>query len=298
MSRDILQSLAERIASYVLVRSDTASTPVNLERIASFLDVRSIEKKPMAAEGYVEAAPEGGYRIALRSDRSVQRTRFSLAHEIGHVIIHKLSGARENSLSRQYREYAAVSKASDEEAFADAIAGALLIPPCEVSAFLPRRFSMRGIVSLAERCQASVPTALVRGIWYATQPCLAFHLRFNAGKPQSVKSMWAQSSRSFRPVRNERLLDVLSRDWITKLISERNTVFVDSRRDRVAGEFEYLELYRSRYFQRESVYGIAYPFADWKKHLFTGEGESEPQPALCVEFEDGAALADSPDASW
>ena len=34
---------------------------------------------------------EGGYAIGLRSDRSQQRQRFSLAHELGHIILHRLS---------------------------------------------------------------------------------------------------------------------------------------------------------------------------------------------------------------
>jgi hypothetical protein len=231
----------------------------------------------MAADGYVEQLPEGGFNIALRIDRAEQRRRFSLAHELAHIILHKLSAAPESILARHYRANANVSLGADVEAMADLMASILLIPPSAISEFLPRGFSLQRVADLAQRAKVSLSTALIRSTWYATQPCFAFHLRRLRNRPQSLRCLWASGSRSVKTISNDLALRALDPGWLqTTLEDSCGRPFMLCKRSDPA--MPRVELHRKDYFERESIFGIAYLDEQfWKTDLFSDRAKEVSQ---------------------
>src|SRR5260370_19590375 len=111
--------LAERLAGTARSQASPA-VPIDLGELARALDVRRIEFASMVEEGrtcWIDGRPE----IALRSGRPRVRTRFTLAHELGHVLI---ADGKSGALAKRTRSL----EPSDEEILCDWIAAALLMP--------------------------------------------------------------------------------------------------------------------------------------------------------------------------
>jgi len=279
-----IQSFAEELATYVLVKADAAQLPVDLEKVAYSLGVSEIQKKDLAAEGYVEAIADGGYRVVLRAGRSPQRTRFSLAHEIGHVLIHKMEAAPKAPLGRRYRSFSRVGNQIDDETVADTLAGALLIPASTISRMLPGKFSMKGISRIAEVTESSTPTAMLRAMWYATQPCVAFHLRWTVDKPNTLRCMWTRSSRSVRPLTPDKIGELVEPSVMTHIRNVPNVQKFATILNR-SGCVCRIEFTRVRYFERESFYGLAFLRGDWEAELFPAPEEVDFEPIPTAELE-------------
>jgi len=94
------------------------SHPVDLVSLATTLGVVSLERKTMAEDGrlsWVDGLP----RIDINSDRPATRQRFTLAHEIAHLVLES------SSYESVYRSHAQHDKT---ERMCDSIAAALLMP--------------------------------------------------------------------------------------------------------------------------------------------------------------------------
>jgi hypothetical protein len=246
---------------------------VDLERLAEHLGVTEIAKQEMDAEGFVEQLHDGHFKICLRTNRSEQRTRFSLAHELAHIILHKLTDSSEATLARQYRKFCAVETDINTESIADAIAGILLIPPHEISRRLPERFSLKRIVELAHGCGASVATSMIRAGWYATQPVVLFHLRrFRRSSNSTPKVMWASASRSLAKFSPQSAASLLDMQWIEATLHRTLSAYGVAEREE---GLHRLEIYRSTYFERESVYGILFLRDEKVRELISLTGISE-----------------------
>ncbi len=186
----------EQAVTYLLVKSKCHVLPTDLDAVARSLRVSKITYGKIAAEGFVESDNLGGYQISIRIDRSLQRRRFSLAHELGHVLLNRMMDRPDAAISRQYRAHAQVAAKLDEEAIVDYIAGMLLLPPWALTRSLPESFSMQTVTQLARTAECSLPTALIRSIWQATSDCFAFHLRATRGRENSLRVLWVRTSRS------------------------------------------------------------------------------------------------------
>lgn len=252
-----LIALLDQVVNYIQLKAGCIELPVDLDRIARHLNVREIRVEDVAPEGYVEQQDDGAFRIVLRRDRSMQRRNFSLAHELGHIIINKIIARPHWGLSRKYRTASAVAQKLDEEAIADYLAGMLLIPSWAIGQRLPESFSMREIVKLADDSHASVPTALIRSLWFATHPCFAFHVRMYDRKADNFRCMWTRASRS--------LSEPPSADEATTLIAKSNSLPILtadlSTRFHTAhvadARVRSIELYRRHFDSRDFIYGLA-----------------------------------------
>src|SRR4051794_38946494 len=98
MSQNRVFSVLERAATCTLVSARCNEIPVNLDQLARHLGVTRIDRREMSAEAFIEPLNDGGFLLALRADRSEQRQRFSIAHELGHLLVHKLGGMPDSSL--------------------------------------------------------------------------------------------------------------------------------------------------------------------------------------------------------
>lgn len=82
-------SLARRRARQLLEKGGVTGTPVPLERLAELCRA-SIRYEPFEGEvsGMVHCPPGGGGIIGVNSEHTKTRQRFTIAHEIGHLLLH------------------------------------------------------------------------------------------------------------------------------------------------------------------------------------------------------------------
>ena len=82
-------SLARRRARQLLEEGGVASPPVPLERLADLCRA-AIRYEPFEGEltGMVHRRPDGSGVIGVNSTHSPTRQRFTIAHEIGHFLLH------------------------------------------------------------------------------------------------------------------------------------------------------------------------------------------------------------------
>ena len=82
-------SLARRRARQLFEKGSVSTAPVPLERLAELCHA-SIRYEPFEGElsGMVHRRPDGSGVIGVNSSHSVTRQRFTIAHEIGHFLLH------------------------------------------------------------------------------------------------------------------------------------------------------------------------------------------------------------------
>lgn len=255
MANGSLVAFLDQLATYVLARAGCWQFPTDLDRLAQHLRVSEISEREMAPEGYVEPDGLGGFRIAVRSDRSRTRKRFSIAHEIGHVILNLLEGKPTSSLTRQYRENCAVSEGRDDiEAQADYLAGMLLLPSSTMTQRLTRKIGVRQLEQIARDAEVALPVALIRSLQFVTHAATGFHLRIYDGDYSTMRCMWTHSSASAPVLRRDEFFKVIDFDFLTWCLQQdkaRVVVFPVK-----AGGVREVEFVRSRFEDRELVYGM------------------------------------------
>lgn len=113
-------SVAERQAFRLLELLDITRAPVDLDAIASLpgLEVRTVRRLPVS--GFSEWA-RSRWLIAIREDDALLRQRFTLAHELKHVLDHPYV----DGLYPNHQGHPSQSRA---EAICDYFAGCLLMP--------------------------------------------------------------------------------------------------------------------------------------------------------------------------
>lgn len=145
------RGLADRLVS--TVDRLNGDVPVDLERLAHELGVQEIVRTSMVEDGrttWIDGRP----RIELRSDRPHQRSRFTLAHELGHILI-----ARDERVARRTH-----ALESDEvETLCDWIAASILMPRQWVSRYAPReKYNLSLLRVIANKADVSLSAAAVR----------------------------------------------------------------------------------------------------------------------------------------
>lgn len=78
--------------SILRARHNLSELPIDIVSIARELGVRTIEPAHMKVDGYVGLAANGGLVIRYRRGNSSERDRFTIAHEIGHLLIAEATG--------------------------------------------------------------------------------------------------------------------------------------------------------------------------------------------------------------
>jgi Zn-dependent peptidase ImmA (M78 family) len=96
--------------------------PVNLSRVAAQLGVHSIVEKRIRAAGLLLADTPQNQIIVVRSSDSRCRRRFTIAHELGHILVAKAMG---QSVEVFYRDG---HQSTSEERLVDRVAAELLMP--------------------------------------------------------------------------------------------------------------------------------------------------------------------------
>lgn len=113
----------------------------------------------------------GQPRIELRSDRSPQRGRFTLAHEIGHILI-----ARDETVARRTH----LLEGDDVEKVCDWIAASILMPRDWIAEYARRdRYNLSLVRLLAHKADVSLSAAAVRLAEVSGRTCIL--LRWQRG---------------------------------------------------------------------------------------------------------------------
>lgn len=78
-----------RLAEQAFKKFGEKSIPVDVEKIASYLNINLVKSHCEGdISGYLHIDSEGTPLIALNTNHSPERQRFTLAHELGHYLLH------------------------------------------------------------------------------------------------------------------------------------------------------------------------------------------------------------------
>lgn len=169
-------------AQDVLRKANVLSLPVDLDRVLNSLNVR-VHEEAMEEEVSAVLIVKGAQRhILVNKGHSANRKRFSIAHELGHLILHDevdtgdLDGER-MFIDRQIRVYHRVGEASSpiykqdgsltdevQEREANAFAASLLMPAHHVTRAALERdlFDELSVASLARTFDVSEQAMSIR----------------------------------------------------------------------------------------------------------------------------------------
>jgi Zn-dependent peptidase ImmA (M78 family) len=114
------RSLIDDLAAAVLDRYEIAAhPPIDVRALARRMGVDKVDYASMVEDGRLEYRPEY-VRILLRRGMPDTRHRFTLAHELGHLL---LADPESPLIARRFRPHE-----TREERFCDAFAAAVLLP--------------------------------------------------------------------------------------------------------------------------------------------------------------------------
>lgn len=151
--------------------------PVDLHELAGWLGVSSVSEVDMVEDGRT-VWDEDGPRVELRPDRPHSRRRFTLAHELAHVVLDRESGRRalrRRTLSLSPRL---------EETLCDWVAASLLMPAWWMAPRLHRPTTLRLLREISAAADVSLAAAATRTSHLAPGDCVL--LRWRRGPSQWV----------------------------------------------------------------------------------------------------------------
>ncbi|MDB5338837.1 MAG: hypothetical protein JWN70_4456 [Planctomycetaceae bacterium] len=97
--------------------------PIDLHSFARCLGVAEIAPRVIDFDGYLARRPDGRLAIRFRADSTPARARFTIAHEIAHILIAKELGKEiQSPVARSYY------RDDEEERLANRVASELLMP--------------------------------------------------------------------------------------------------------------------------------------------------------------------------
>jgi Zn-dependent peptidase ImmA (M78 family) len=160
--------------------------PANLELIARNLGVVSIRRVPLAVDGLL-VQEDGKYLIKVREHDPDARQRFTIAHELGHLIVREAGNlgrrAAETRTSTPSKPYVW------EEELCNYAAAQLLIPDDWAWSFLTgRRPDFSTIAKMADLCKTSLEVAARRLVEVSCWRCRLVWWKWQDGRLRAVRS--------------------------------------------------------------------------------------------------------------
>lgn len=140
----------------------TSKPPVNIEAIAKSIGAE-ITYEQMFCDGSLEEIGQNKYLIKVNEKSNRLRQRFTIAHEIAHVILRTGDRTKISSfLEKNYpKREGFVIDWSDEEKICDLISASLLVPPSIARLFSDwKSFSIQKVARASREWQVSLSTFL------------------------------------------------------------------------------------------------------------------------------------------
>jgi hypothetical protein len=141
-----LRDAARHVVAGLL--QDVPCPPTDLAALGQKLDVQEIAYESFPGSGEVHKVKDG-YRIVCSSDQPRSRQRFTVAHELAHVI-----------LERTGRN--APREGSDVERICDALATECLMPTSVFESRVPDNLTLRDVSALADTFGTSLMATAIR----------------------------------------------------------------------------------------------------------------------------------------
>ena len=194
-------------------RLEALNWPVKLESLAKMWGVIAIERQPISSAGMLLPGRKG-YKVILNENQSQERQRFSLAHELGHLLLQKC-GMSGSISSPKYRS--SVDSNVAEEQLCDQLAAEILMPSMSFyEDGWMEGWSLKSLRTLASTYDTSLPATAVRmvdlmpeealmGVWKVSEEGKAA-LQW----PHAGKTAYAIPSPSI--LSNDRM-DLVGRAW-------------------------------------------------------------------------------------
>lgn len=145
----------DRLAADLLLEGGVSlHPPVDLSALARHMGIDEIAQVDLLEEGRLERS-SAGTRVLLRAGASAGRQRFTLAHELGHLLL----AARDEPLVARRT----LPDINDEERFCDRFAAALLMPACWMQpAFARQAQTLSTVRGISGSAGVSLAAAAVR----------------------------------------------------------------------------------------------------------------------------------------
>jgi hypothetical protein len=175
MKHEFRHWLLERAASL------SVADKTDLKAIVRQLNV-AVVRHESVKNGESRRLRDGRYEIRVaREKTSPNRIRFTVAHELAHILLDREFGLRPSSRSEYWRH----------EDWCDEFAGALLVPSTALAAF-DRRDAIGSCRAVAENCGVSLPVVARRAIGDADD--MAFvgsRIERNARHERVLRIIWS-----------------------------------------------------------------------------------------------------------
>lgn len=163
----IQKGLAESLAR-LAAPQESFGMPVDLPKLARSLGVTEIVMEELTEDGRT-IWDDRGPRIELRADRPEARTRFTLAHEIAHVLIE-----RDQTVARRTQGL----DHDEVETLCDWIAASILMPRDWVRRYAERsEYNLSLVRLVARRADVSLSAAAVRLAEVGGRVCMLLRLQ-------------------------------------------------------------------------------------------------------------------------
>ena len=176
----IFRKAMEKVAEL----TDGQSLPIDLHTIAARVGVVTIEQADIRTDAYTRPSGDGRYAVRLKRDSTKQRQAFSLAHEIGHILI-------ANELNdRRFTSGHSVSQQDKQlESSCDKLAVELLMPAARFKEIAKAHgWGMSSVSALSRTFGSSFEATIRRCVEMADNQLTAIKWRFDhkSEKPQSL----------------------------------------------------------------------------------------------------------------
>jgi hypothetical protein len=159
-----------QVVGELLSEAGTAAPPVPLDLLASLRGVVAIDEVDMANAGALLPLPGSAFRIQVRAADPPGRRRFTIGHEIAHLLIPAYRDSPVTKVDGVTGEFGADD---EEEYLCDLGASDLLLPESlfreECAA---RRPSLDGLFDVAELFGSSLESAAIRADHLLVWPCV------------------------------------------------------------------------------------------------------------------------------
>jgi hypothetical protein len=141
--RGLREALIKR-AEGLLEECSIQHAPVNLIRIARHVGIQCIRELDVRLDGQLFQLDDGSYEVILSSQAPQTRKRFTLAHEIGHVLV-----------AADHNGQMPCGEGPTEE-LCNTVAAELLLPRRFLSEFLTEKIDVSAIRRIATKFQCSL----------------------------------------------------------------------------------------------------------------------------------------------
>ena len=121
-----------QVSQRLLKKTAIGDPPVNLERVLSIWKNLTVVEEDLDGSGYLLPLGRVGAEIVINQNESVERRRFTIAHELGHWVLGLICEKKYG----EFQQPPGVPRAAVEK-WCDAFAANLLMPANLVSSWLP-----------------------------------------------------------------------------------------------------------------------------------------------------------------